>query len=210
MVVPLEQSEAWIGLYTEAVDVSETLAGKLFGARRAKGLSRFLETHLLALLFIRAAFYVSVALYLPWLARIVTDAAFFSTVPLGMLWALYLYSSAHVPTLRALLTSFDVVYIMLLATSGTVALCDILRYVELGEKRSANFAKVQNAPTLTHRTLHSSSFTDGIRCARGRPSASCSPSQPSLACSGTLSRSHVVSFQLREESLRPSLASSSF
>lgn len=108
--------------------MDDTLSAKLLGANRTREASRFLEAHPPLVIVLRLLFYAVIVLLLPWLAKVVPDTLFLAIVPFRTIYPIYLYLTAPLTTLRALLTSFDVLYVLLLGIVGTVALIDILRW----------------------------------------------------------------------------------
>lgn len=122
----LKESASWLAAHGETVDVNDTLAGKLLGASRTMAMSRFLESHPAVVVLLRLLFYVQVGLILPWFTHVVPDTPFLALCPFSVVYAVYLYMMAPLTTLRALLTSFDVLYVLIVGTCGLIALCDIL------------------------------------------------------------------------------------
>lgn len=127
-MVKLEESKAWITIHGKAAHVKDTLAGKVLGINRAKSLSFFLESHPVLVLLLRLLFIVQIGLMFPWFIRLVPDPAYFAMMPTALIYPVYLYATAHLPTMVAILTSFEVIYVLILTFSGTIALCDILRW----------------------------------------------------------------------------------
>lgn len=125
----LEESSAWISIHGEEIDVNDTIAAKLVGAAGTRAMSRILETNPALLIFLRLMFYLTITLLLPWLARAVPEALFFAILPLGTIYPIQLYLTAPLTTLRALLTSFEVLYVLLLGSVGIIALCDLLDWI---------------------------------------------------------------------------------